>query len=1486
VLLIGTGSYAPGSGLPEVPAVEATLADLKEALVAECHMQPERIRVGLDPATPVELGEAVADEAERAEGLLVVFFVGHGLISQKGELYLATQRTNRSPTRLETTAFRYDTLRQILQEYRDGRTGRSLIVMLDCCFSGRAHDALSGPDDAENLTDIRGVYVLTSAGRDELALAPVGARHTAFTGGLIRLLTSGDPDGPPDLTLHDAYRYLARTLPGEGFPRPRNISTDRAGELILAVNHAYRPRPVSLRPSLPDAAPVPVSGRCPYQGLSSFGTEDARWFFGRERLTTLLVRRLSVQYDLAAPLVLVGASGAGKSSVLRAGLLPALRRGELAIARSGTWPVSLFTPTADPVGMLAAKAEALTGMPADLVAADIRADPRWLAAALRTAVAPRLGHGSVGDRVVLIVDQFEEIFTQCTREHDRSLFVQALAVAADGDRGEPAALVVLAVRADFYGRCANYPELIPAMEGNPIVVAAMTPAELRAAIEKPAAAAGMAIEPGLTELLLADLGVHGHAGPDTDDPNTAGAEHDAVTPRPAAAYDAGRLPLLSHALYMTWRQREGAAVTVAGYLRAGGIQEALSATADHALAKLDEAGRTIARSLLLRLVHIGEGADDTRRRVSRSQLLADVPDPEQAAAVLDILVADDTRLVTVEQDAVQLTHDAILHAWPTLRRWIDTNRAELVIQQQLDEAARAWERDDRDRSGLYRGNRLAVADDWANTDQRRDRLSPVVRGFLDASIRERRRVARRRQGIYTTLVLALVTVVLAAGTEALRQRHAAEQQRRLAASQRMLREAESIRATQPARSLLLTAAALSIDDRPEVRASLLSALAHEQYAGTLRHQDPVRAAVFGADNYTVVTAAGSEAVLWDIRDLVHPQRIATFAAGGAPERALALSPDGRTAATGDAAGNVALWNLPDQLVAPGGHPRTVDPVTVRPLATRTLHTGSVYAVAFSSDGTLLATGGVDGRVAVTDVSESGTPRRAVTFATKTGQVRSLAFVGDRRTLVIGTDTGATLWTIANRSHPSILAELSPPIKAQQTVSVFAVASALNGRLNGVADRNGNVSLWDLSRTDHPIRLATVNGGVGSVRALTFRTDGRTMAVGGDDHTATLWQLADPRHPRRQDKLVWHKDVVLAAALSPDGKILVTGSDDKTAGLWRTAEPVQPNIIGTTSLAELAPEAASRRRVILWNRDDAHPPIVLNIDADTVTASHDGRLAVAVTRDSVTLWDISDRTRPTRLATIPQPIPTVYQPGDVSAVFSPDNSILAIEGDHDILLWDISDPQRPTWQSTLANSATGSPVAFTPDQQTLITSTNDPARETVEIWDIGNPNRPTLQAELSHQLADSEALSSNGRILATRNRDRGASTVLWDIGDKKHPARLGVVPGPQAVFSPDGRILATTDERPSSVVLWNIDAQRYPIRVAPLSGPQGRPAFSPSGRVIATRVDDSLVFWDIGWLTDIISHPKQTACDLAGQELSPQEWSTYAPELRSKPPCGR
>jgi hypothetical protein len=325
-----------------------TLKDLAETLADRCGVEPSRISRVTDPENPIVLANAIKEVAGRAGDVFVFWYAGHGLLGSDGELHLATRATVDVTRGL--AAFQALPFSQVNDLLREHCPARTVVLVIDACHASRAaHGSLGSLSAGLDRGGRR--FLLASAARDEHAIAPPGARHTAFTGALLTLLRDGDPHSGPELTLDRVARVLARTLPERGYPAPQWWAAHDAGDLVLAGNPAYRPPDVSRRPAgagrdREDDTGDPV---CPYPGLAAFGPEDARFFHGRGSLINDLVKLVATRAD-DGPLLVVGSSGSGKSSLVRAGLLPALARGDVGDGASAHWPhakmVALATQTA------------------------------------------------------------------------------------------------------------------------------------------------------------------------------------------------------------------------------------------------------------------------------------------------------------------------------------------------------------------------------------------------------------------------------------------------------------------------------------------------------------------------------------------------------------------------------------------------------------------------------------------------------------------------------------------------------------------------------------------------------------------------------------------------------------------------------------------------------------------------------------------------------------------------------------------------------------------------------------------------------------------------------------------------------------------------------------------------------------------------------------------------------------------------------------
>ncbi len=1191
----------------------------------------------------------------------------------------------------------------------------------------------------------------------------------------------------------------------------------------------------------------PAGLPAPYRGLASFEAEDAEWFFGRDDLIELLTG-LAADIPSGQLVTVTGASGSGKSSLLRAGLIARLMAKPH--DQPDQWCAVLFTPGPAPM-------TALTGRLCEVTGRSLAEVRQCLPGSARLAV---------------VVDQFEETFTVCRDEAERQEFIGTLADLA----GQM--LIVIGLRADFYGQALRYQELASSLQHRQVVVGPMTQSQLRLAITEPARKARLALDPGLADLLISDL-----------------APYRAASDPAADGHEAGTLPLLSHALLATWERHRGGKLTVAGYQAVGGIWNAIARTAEAAYTALGDADQELTRRLFLGLVYIPESGPLARARMPLDELpgradaeecLAGDRASDDGRSVRVLASFVDERLVTVDEYAAQITHEALLTAWPRLRDWISADRDGLKIRHRIASAATAWQEARRDEALLMRGAPLATAVDWVANPVNRASLRPLGREFLDEcvareralALAERRRVTRLRQLTAVLAALALVAAILTG--YAFAQRHAATVARDQADSREVATEAEQIRSQDPSLAAQLSLAAWQISPTQAARGSLLESAAY-----------PV-ASRFRDTNSSV--------------------------------QGLALAPDRRTLAVVGTDGTLRLWN-----VTATGHPVPIG----RPLLR--LQESPLYAVVFSHNGRLLAAAGAGAVIWLFNVAD---PRHAIALRPplrgSTSTIYSLAFSRDGKILASGSvDDTVRLWDIADPARPVLVArpQTGPASEAE------AVAISPDGKLLAAGSAGNTVRLWDITDPARPRPLGRpLAGPAGLVDTLAFSPDGRTLAAGSrSDHAVWLWNIADPGRPvRAPAPLTAATDWVNAVAFSPDGRTLAAASSDNTVRIWDTGtDEVLATLPGPQPVNSLAWDGD--HSVIAGGADglvrawEIPTPILLGTGTvSQVTYSPDGKLLAVATND-LELWNTATRTLAAS-ATVPgatvisatwapsgRLLAAGYSDGKIrfwqigpggltqvgalltasafgaveDVIFRSGGRVLVSTGyDGSVRLWNVADLARPRQHvlvqvpRTIMFSA-----AFSPNWQILAATDSD---SFTWVWNVANPARPRLLGRPlagSANYALSAAFSPNGRVLAIGSAD---STIrLWDLTSPGRPRMLGPpLAGPgsyvySVAFSPSGRALAASSTD-GTVWLWNVADLAAPAQITHVSSalsPTGHVysvAFSPAGTMLASGSSDGSVrLWDLN-----VRSAAATLCAAVGQPLTPAEWASYIPGRPYDPPC--
>jgi WD40 repeat protein/class 3 adenylate cyclase len=1156
---------------------------------------------------------------------------------------------------------------------------------------------------------------------------------------------------------------------------------------------------------LPDYSLPPADVPCPYKGLLSFEPEDSELFFGREQLVEDIAARL----EEAGFLAVVGSSGSGKSSLVRAGVVPRLERGT-----DGTARTAIFTPGAHPLAQLAGAA----------------------------------------DVTLLVVDQFEELFTLCRDEDERGAFIDALLDAAGRAR------VIVALRADFYGHCTAYPRLASALEEHQALVGPMGEEELRRAIERPGEQAGLVLEPGVVEGILRDV-----------------------------AGQPGALPLLSHSLLETWKRRSGRMLTVIGYLQSGGVHGAIAKTAETVYQEgLSAEQRALARNIFLRLTELGEGTEDTRRRVSIAEL---VPRREQQAEVDEVLrTLADARLVTIGEGTVEVAHEALIRHWPTLREWLDEDREGRLLHRRLTETAQEWETLDRDPGALFRGARLATTGDWATAHD--PELNELEREFLTASrqasereAERQRRVNRRLRGLLIGTAVFLV-VALVAGALALIQRSHAKNAQAAAEGQALRSDAQrlgTLALTEPNydRSFLLAVAGTQLQDLLETRGDLLTLL--QKTPALFRLIDSGRSGVTSL----AVSPNGRVLASGDSAGSVHFLDLRSWRPSGEPVRlggsisqqGLVFSPDGGTLAAATASGNTASLYL------------------IRMAARTSKAIGSWPSIPASA-----------GPLRFTDMAFSPDGSR-IAVAVATSKPTVPVPVGERL-LLLEAATGRVMW---ERRYP--LGKAVNEAHVAFTPRGVLVTSAQNGEMllwNTTSGRmmrhfpfggpfalsaDGHlaaVARNNLNPADPSARMAVLDLQTGDHRyledlptdawivALEFTPDGKSVVGADFGGGLRVWDLAS-------GKIVQTFTGGLNVAVTPDGRtVLSEGVAWDLAGkrrLGRTFRWHAPDLgCATTPCFVISPDGTlmaedlTNGKVALVDlraqRVAAMLPARSGPSADALAFFPDGRtLATGGVSGTVTLWNVRTRSV-VRTLRFPDPVWWV--------AVSSDGKLLAVQtkrpgrSSSRVEVRDLAS-KKVLFRRRVRNGKGG--LEFSPDDRALAALGCCEGGSTIEVWDARSGAELFSTGARGH--ATSIAFSPDGRFLGIGTED--GKVVLRDpktgspVGSPIQVAAATVGP---ISFSPDGRLFAASSVD-QTVTLWDVRSRKrlgsaFPIEQG--SVPVAR--FASDGDLVIDNLADTAV-----WPSDLQTWVR-FACQVAGRDLTRDEWRDLLPDRPYRRVCSR
>ncbi|AOX00430.1 hypothetical protein BJP34_14050 [Moorena producens PAL-8-15-08-1] len=1432
-LVIGINTYsyeslnnltAPGRDAEAIAQLLEKYGDFKVTrLPAVKDKQNNTIRVGKKTkVTLTQLEDAIVQLFKpngKPPDTALLYFSGHGLRKSKGiqEGFLATSDVNPD---MGSWGLSLQWLRRLLQESEV----RQQIIILDCCYAGEVLNFKEA--DPGDRGKGRDRCFIAASRAFELAYEDIGSNHSVLTSALIKGLEPSQQRWVTNYSLVDILTQQRNAFP----QRPIFSNSGEPINLTRRWTAATKQLAASAK------------SICPYKGLAYFDCteEDAKYFYGRTALTDQLLEKVRVGNFLAV----LGASGSGKSSVVRAGLLYQLQLGQR-LSGSESWQIKILQPGEHPLNSLA-----LSFLDSGL--SDIER-------ATRLAQAEDLiKKGSEGlrqliavtdtQRLILVVDQFEEAFTLCQDSSERQQFFECLlgALPKTGDK----LCLVLTMRADFFGKCLeqDYSGLAQQIQEHGIAVMPMSPEELRQAIVKPAKQVELEIEPGLVKEILADV---------ADAP--------------------GYLPLLQYTLTRLWQESTDNCLRLNTYVKLGGVMGTLRQRATEVYELLSEEKQAAVKHIFLALTQLGEGTEDTRRRVLKPNLVNQRYNEELIDTVVQKL-ADEKLVVTTEMvgkgreakrvAVVDVAHEALIRHWSLLRSWISENRDGMRIARKIEAAAEEWKREGKPEeiAFLLSGAKLINAEDYLaknlcqgqlNSDaqellkisqkvrdsiidkqkqrqqeekQRQKKLLEESEARRKADVKARQLAEENQKQLKLLLILVIVGGIIAAffGLKFRKQ----------AINSNLLAQAANIK--------------YSLSVKPTTK-ELIQAI--EATAQIKDYQKSLQAKVIYLEpkvinevHYSLLTAL----------DKVRERNLLQGYTADVTE--IAFSPDGKQIISGSDDGTVRLWNTE----------------TGQLIHTLEGHTDDVNGIAFSPDGKQILSGSYDDTLRLWD-TETG--QLIHTLEGHTSSVTEIAFSRDGKQILSGSfDNTVRLWDTAS-------GQLIHTLEGH-TSSVTDIAFSPDGKQIISSSRDKTVRLWDTASGQ---LIHTLEGHKDWVKAIAFSPDGKQIISGSYDYTLRLW---DTETGQLIHTLEGHTDDINAIAFSPDGKQIISGSYDYTLRLWDTetgqlihtleGHTDDINAIAFSPDGNKIISGSADNTLRLWDTETGQLIHTLEGHTDDINAiafSPDGNKIISGSwDDTLRLWDTQSG----------QLIHTL-QGGKsyVNAIaFSPDgNKIISGGDDNTVRLWDTRSGQllyALEGHTDIVNN-----IAFSPDGKRILSSSND---HSLRLWDTDSGQLiRTLQGHKSY--VNAIAFSPDGNKIISGSADK--TLRLWDAqsGQLLHnlEGHTSWVNG--IAFSPDGKqILSASWDK--TLRLWDTQSGQL---IRTLQGQKSNVydiAFSPDGnKIISGNLDNTVRLWDTqsgqllytlkghtSFVTDIAFSPDGNKILSSSDDNTLRLWNTQSGQL--------
>ncbi|MDJ0729031.1 MAG: caspase family protein [Crocosphaera sp.] len=1333
----------------------------------------------------------------------LLFFAGHGQrYEHPGEIfegYLATSEV--SPFK---QGLSMGWLRNILKK----SSVRQQIVWLDCCHSG---ELLNFEDEEFFVKGQAKDRCLIAASRSfEVAYEEWGGKHGILGGALLEILNPEQQEIPwvSNYTLVDSIAQKLQTS------AQRPVFRNWGGEILLTGEKAQIKQGIKL------------AEICPYKGLESFefNDRDPEYFYGRTQLIDTLLEKI----DKSNFVAVVGASGSGKSSVVKAGLLYQISLGQR-ISGSENWVIRIFRPGEHPLSSLVL---AVADHPQCIMPEAISQTVATIQQLIETTTQ--------GNRLILVIDQFEELFTLCHKDQERQRFFHVLFELLNRLNGQ--LRVIITLRADFFGKCAeqNYQGLAQKIQDNLETVTPMTPNELREAILQPANKVGLEVQRELVEKILEDV-----SGP-------------------------GSLPLLQYTLTQLWREREFNRLTLAEYIKLGGVKGALKQRADEIYKQLTKIEQTATEHIFLELTQLGEGTEDTRRQVLKSDLIKQSSPKLPIETALQKLV--EARLIVTSElqsrdtetikttTVVDVAHEALIRHWPTLRRWVDKNRDLIRQKRRIEEDAQEWyEEGKKEEVGLLlSGAKLEAVENYLEEHGQFRSLNQITQDYISTSrqvrddLREKEE-SRRRKEIETAQKL----------TEEAEKRQKAEKTARKEAEQRAEQQRQANKKLKRQRGGLVILICLTVgltvvvkNQRDITRiflgghtntlnsASEALILSNKEFDGLLfaiRAAQPLQQKQLQGH-----TAINNQVKTTLQKALLSVQERNRFSGHNGPVYSVSFSPNGQYMATGSGDGTVKLWKPTGELIQ-----------------TFEGHQGLIWSVAFSPDGQTIATGSDDKTVKLWNLQgqelQSLTGHKAkVTHVTFSPDGQTIASSSEDRTVKLWSLQGKLLqtiethetgvWSVAFSPDGQTLASvdmegmiLLSSIEGKKLHSwqghkkwIWTVHFSPDGQKIATGGQNGMIKLWNLQGEE----LDTIESHNETVTSIGFSPDGKTLASASSDHKVTLWNVLDGK---AIDTIHAHDNWVWDVSFSPDSQTLATAGKDATVKLWNLNSRGQTSLFtkipqddAVTELnfspdGQLLATVHKDKTARLWTRQGKLLHTLEGHDNEVwdVRFSPDGKtIATASSDRTVKLWDLEGEL----IQTLEDHKDKIWR-----VRFSPDGQTIATaSSDKTAKLWNL---QGEVIQTLEGHNDEVYGVSFSPDGQKILTSSKN---GTVKLWSRQGKELRTLSGHTDSVFKVS--FSPDGQTLVTASADKTAK--IWSIKGIELQSLEGHKSSVySATFSPDGDIIATMS-RDGTTKLWTLEGLLLDNLSEHKMAVNGA-SFSPDGQTLATgSSDQSVILWQL------------------------------------------